>query len=151
MARDGLFFKSTGVLNDKCVPARALLFQGLWTAFLVLPRTRIIDAKTGAVTYGNLYSDLLNYVVFSVLIFYVLTIAGIFLLRKKRPDADRPYKAFGYPVVPLLYIVAAVAIMVVLILYKTETTWPGLLIVLLGVPVYWLWSRGARKQESPVR
>src|SRR6266849_2330134 len=124
MARDGLFFKSTGVLNDKCVPARALLFQGLWTAFLVLPRTRIIDAKTGAVTYGNLYSDLLNYVVFSVLIFYVLTIAGIFLLRKKWPDADRPYKAFGYPVVPLLYIVAAVAIMVVLILYKTETTWP---------------------------
>jgi APA family basic amino acid/polyamine antiporter len=72
-------------------------------------------------------------------------------LRKKWPDADRPYKAFGYPVVPLLYIVAAVAIMVVLILYKTETTWPGLLIVLLGVPVYWLWSRGARKQESPVR
>ncbi len=147
MARDGLFFKSTGVLNEKCVPARALLFQGLWTAFLVLPRTRIIDAKTGAVTYGNLYSDLLNYVVFSVLIFYVLTIAGIFLLRKKWPDADRPYKAFGYPVVPLLYIVAAVAIMVVLILYKTETTWPGLLIVLLGVPVYWLWSRGARKQQ----
>src|SRR2546422_292169 len=147
MARDGLFFKSTGVLNGKCVPARALLFQGLWTAFLVLPRTRIIDAKTGAVTYGNLYSDLLNYVVFSVLIFYVLTIAGIFLLRKKWPDADRPYKAFGYPVVPLLYIVAAVAIMVVLILYKTETTWPGLLIVLLGVPVYWLWSRGARKQQ----
>jgi len=76
-----------------------------------------------------------------------LTIAGIFLLRKKWPDADRPYKAFGYPVVPLLYIVAAVAIMVVLILYKTETTWPGLLIVLLGVPVYWLWSRGARKQQ----
>jgi len=147
MARDGLFFKSTGVLNEKCVPARALLFQGLWTAFLVLPRTRIIDAKTGAVTYGNLYSDLLNYVVFSVLIFYVLTIAGIFLLRKKWPDADRPYKAFGYPVVPLLYIIAAVAIMVVLILYKTETTWPGLLIVLLGVPVYWLWSRGARKQQ----
>jgi APA family basic amino acid/polyamine antiporter len=81
------------------------------------------------------------------LIFYALTIAGIFLLRKKWPDADRPYKAFGYPVVPLLYIVAAVAIMVVLILYKTETTWPGLLIVLLGVPVYWLWSRGARKQQ----
>ncbi len=147
MARDALFFKSTGVLNEKRVPGRALLFQGLWTAFLVLPRTRIIDAKTGTVTYGNLYSDLLDYVVFSVLIFYVLTIAGIFVLRKKRPDAERPYKAFGYPLVPLLYIVAAVAIMVVLILYKTETTWPGLLIVLLGVPVYWLWSRGARKQQ----
>jgi APA family basic amino acid/polyamine antiporter len=95
----------------------------------------------GAVTYGNLYSDLLNYVVFAVLLFYVLTIAGIIVLRKKRPDAERPYRAFGYPVVPLLYIVAASAIMVVLLLYQTQTTWPGLLIVLLGVPVYLVWSR----------
>lgn len=147
MARDGLFFKSTGVLNKRSVPGRALLFQGLWTAFLVLPRTRIIDGETGAVTYGNLYSDLLSYVVFSVLIFYVLTIAGIFVLRKKRPDAERPYKAFGYPVVPMLYIVAAVAIMAVLILYNTQTTWPGLVIVLLGVPVYFVWSRRRETQR----
>src|SRR4029077_6494514 len=95
-------------------------------------------------TYGNLYSDLLDYVVFSVLIFYALTIAGIFVLRKKRPDAERPYRAFGYPFVPLLYIVAASAIMFVLLLYKTQTTWPGLLIVLLGVPVYLVWSRRGR-------
>src|SRR3989449_9372749 len=148
MARDGLFFKSTGVLNDKCVPARALLFQGLWTAFLVLPRTRIIDAKTGAVTYGNLYSDLLDYVVFAVLIFYVLTIAGIFLLRRKQPNAERPYRAFGYPIVPALYIVAASAIMLVLLVYKTKTTWPGLLIVLAGVPIYFLWRGKLGSKQS---
>src|SRR4029077_8318396 len=99
-------------------------------------------------TYGNLYSDLLDYVVFSVLIFYVLTIAGIFVLRAKRPEAERPYRAFGYPFVPLLYIVAALAIMFVLLLYKTQTTWPGLVIVLLGVPVYWFWSRRTSASET---
>src|ERR1700682_1589393 len=145
MARDGLFFRSTGTLNKKGVPAAALVYQGIWIVVLILMRTRHVDAA-GAVTYGNLYGDLLDYVVFSVLIFYVLTIAGIFVLRFKKPEAERPYRAFGYPFVPLLYIVAAVAIMFVLLLYKTQTTWPGLLIVLLGVPVYWLWSRrlGAR-------
>ncbi len=83
--------------------------------------------------------------VFSVLIFYSLTIAGIFVLRAKRPVAERPYRAFGYPVVPLLYIVSALAIMFVLLLYKTQTAWPGLVIVLLGVPVYLLWSRSAKR------
>src|SRR5216684_4540666 len=140
MARDGLFFKSTGALNKKGVPGTALVYQGVWIAILILLRTRRVDAA-GAVTYGNLYSDLLNYVVFSVLIFYVLTIAGIFVLRAKRPNADRPYRAFGYPFIPLLYIVAALAIMFVLLLYKTQTAWPGLVIVVLGVPVYLLWSR----------
>jgi basic amino acid/polyamine antiporter, APA family len=140
MARDGLFFRSIGELNDRHVPSRALLFQGVWAALLVLARTRRVDAL-GTVTYGNLYSDLLDYVVFSVLIFYVLTIGGVFVLRRKRPGVERPYRAFGYPIVPALYIIIAVAIMVVLILYKTQTTWPGLLIVLLGVPVYLIWSR----------
>ncbi|HXM93577.1 MAG TPA: amino acid permease [Candidatus Dormibacteraeota bacterium] len=141
MAKDGLFFRATGVLNRRGVPGRALLYQGIWIIVLILLRTRRSDGS-----YGNLYSNLLDYVTFSVLIFYVLTIAGIFVLRAKRPDAERPYRAFGYPFVPLLYIVAAVAIMFVLLLYKTQTTWPGLLIVLLGVPVYLLWSRrlGAR-------
>jgi basic amino acid/polyamine antiporter, APA family len=141
MAHDGLFFHATGKLNRKGVPGTALVLQGAWIAVLILLRTRRADG-----TYGNLYSDLLDYVVFSVLIFYVLTIAGIFVLRAKRPDAERPYRAFGYPFVPLLYIVAALAIMFVLLLYKTQTTWPGLVIVLLGVPVYWLWSR-----RAPVR
>lgn len=136
MAKDGLFFRATGKLNARGVPGVALVYQGIWIAILLLLRTRKPDGS-----YGNLYSDLLDYVVFSVLIFYVLTIAGIFVLRKNRPDAERPYKAFGYPVVPVLYIVSAVAIMFVLLLYKTQTTWPGLVIVLLGVPVYLLWSR----------
>jgi APA family basic amino acid/polyamine antiporter len=140
MAKDGLFFRSTGTLNKKGVPGSALVYQGIWITILILLRTRHVDAA-GAVTYGNLYSDLLDYVVFSVLIFYVLTIAGIFVLRAKRPEAERPYRAFGYPFVPLLYIVAALAIMFVLLLYRTQTTWPGLVIVLLGVPVYLLWSR----------
>jgi APA family basic amino acid/polyamine antiporter len=136
MAHDGLFFRATGKLNRRGVPGTALVLQGLWITVLVLLRTRRPDG-----TYGNLYSDLLDYVVFSVLIFYVLTIAGIFILRFKRPEAERPYRAFGYPFVPLLYIVSALAIMFVLLLYRTQTAWPGLVIVLLGVPVYLLWSR----------
>src|ERR1700674_197397 len=142
MAKDGLFFRSTGSLNKKGVPGTALVYQGFWITILILLRTRHVDVA-GTVTYGNLYSDLLDYVVFSVLIFYVLTIAGIFVLRAKRPDCERPYRAFGYPIVPLLYIVSALAIMFVLLLYKTQTAWPGLVIVLLGVPVYLLWSRRA--------
>jgi APA family basic amino acid/polyamine antiporter len=147
MARDGLFFRSVGRLNARHVPALALVLQGVVTCLLVLPRTRLrgadgqplLDAATGLERYGNLYSDLLDYVVFAVLIFYVLTIAGLFVLRRTRPDAPRPYRAFGYPVVPALYIVAAATIMIVLALYKTQTTWPGLLIVLTGIPVYLLW------------
>jgi len=143
MSKDGLFFRATGKLNEKGVPGTALLYQGIWITVLILLRTRHVDSG-GGVTYGNLYSDLLDYVVFSVLIFYVLTIAGIFVLRAKRPGAERPYRAFGYPFLPLLYIVAALAIMFVLLLYKTQTTWPGLVIVLLGVPVYLVWSRRSR-------
>ena len=138
MAQDGLFFRAVGKLNKNSVPGAALLIQGLWVALLLLPRTRKVDAA-GAVTYGNVYSNLLDYVVFAVLLFYVLTVVGIFRLRAKRPDAERPYRAFGYPFLPLLYIAAAVVIMFALLLYKTETTWPGLVIVLLGLPVYLLW------------
>ncbi len=148
MARDGLFFRATGKLNERRVPAVGLVLQCLWTCLLVLPRTRLRD-PTGAPRldsgghelYGNLYSDLLDYVVFAVLIFYVLTIIGLFVLRRKQPDAERPYRAFGYPIVPVLYIAAASTIMLVLLFYKTDTTWPGLLIVALGVPVYFLWNR----------
>ncbi len=134
MARDGLFFRSAGQLNDAKVPAWGLVLQGVWAAALVLPRT--YDVATGA--YGNLYSNLLDYVISAALIFYILTIAGVFRLRSTRPDAERPYRAFGYPIVPALYIVGAATILVVLFIYKTSTTWPGLVIVLLGVPVYFL-------------
>jgi len=126
-----------------------LVLQCIWTCLLVLPRTRLRDPLTGAPRldigghelYGNLYSDLLDYVVFAVLIFYVLTIIGLFVLRRKQPNVERPYRAFGYPIVPALYIIAASIIMLVLLLYKTDTSWPGLLIVALGVPVYFLWNR----------
>lgn len=140
MAKDGLFFKSTGALNKRGVPGSALVYQGIWISILILLRTRRLDT-TGVVNYGNLYSDLLNYVVFAVLLFYVLTIVGIFVLRAKRPDAERPYRAFGYPFVPALYVLAAIAIMAVLLLYQTQTAGTGLVIVLIGLPVYWLWSR----------
>jgi APA family basic amino acid/polyamine antiporter len=139
MAKDGLFFRATGKLNNKGVPGSALIYQGIWVAILILMRTRQVDAS-GVVTYGNLYNDLLNYVVFAVLLFYALTIAGIFSLRTKKPDLERPYRAFGYPVIPGLYIVAAAAIMFALLLYQTKTAGAGLVIVLLGLPVY-LWLR----------
>jgi APA family basic amino acid/polyamine antiporter len=149
MARDGLFFRSTEALNRFHVPAVGLALQCVWSALLVLPRTRLRDEHglpkrdptTGAELYGNLYSSLLDYVIFAVLIFYVLTIAGIFVLRRKQPGAERPYKAFGYPIVPAAYIVAASFIAFVLFAYKTQTSWPGLVIVLAGVPVYFLWRR----------
>src|SRR5271154_2131657 len=136
MAKDGLFFKATGTLNDKGVPGTALVYQGIWISVLILLRTRTADGG-----YGNLYNDLLDYVVFAALLFYALTVAGIFVLRWKRPEMERPYRAFGYPVVPLLYIVTAAGIMSVLVLYKTQTAGAGIVIVLLGLPVYWLWSR----------
>jgi basic amino acid/polyamine antiporter, APA family len=126
MAQDRIFFRKTGTLNSKGVPAYGLVFQAIWASLLCLTGT---------------YSDLLDYVVFAVLIFYVLTILGLFLLRKKRPDAERPYRAFGYPVVPSIYILAAILIMLILLIYKPLYTWPGLLIVLAGIPAYYLWRR----------
>jgi APA family basic amino acid/polyamine antiporter len=150
MAKDGLFFKSTGTLNKKGVPGTALVYQGIWIVILILLRTQHVDAA-GAVTYGNLYSDLLDYVVFAALLFYVLTIIGIFVLRAKRPDAERPYRAFGYPFVPMLYVLAAVAIMLVLLLYQTQTAGTGLVIVLIGLPVYWLWAWWSRRSTPAAR
>ena len=97
--------------------------------------------------YGNLYGNLLDYVISAALIFYILTIFGIFLLRWKQPDAERPYKAFGYPIVPILYIAGAAVILVVLFIYQTATTWPGLLIVISGVPIYFLWK--IQRGKSP--
>ena len=138
MAKDGLFFKSSGELNKFHVPAWGLVIQGIWAAFYVLPRT-VRTAADGKISYGNLYGDLLTYVISAALIFYILTIIGIFVLRKKQPDAERPYKAFGYPVIPALYCIGAAVILVVLFIYQTTATWPGLLIVLTGVPVYFIW------------
>src|SRR5467141_3692521 len=140
MARDGLFFRRVGELNNNHVPAWGLVIQGIWAGVLVLPRTVRTDAAGTVTGYGNLYGNLLDYVISAALIFYILTIVGIFLLRWKRPDAERPYRAFGYPIVPALYVVGATVILVVLFMYQTATTWPGLMIVLTGVPVYFLWE-----------
>jgi APA family basic amino acid/polyamine antiporter len=137
MAEDRLFFRATGKLNRAGVPGAALLVQGIWAALLVLPRT--YDASTGK--YGSLYSNLLDYVVSAVLLFYILTIAGIFRLRRTRPEANRPYRAFGYPVLPALYIGGAFCILTVLLFYRTATTIPGIVIILSGVPVFFLLRR----------
>jgi basic amino acid/polyamine antiporter, APA family len=144
MARQRLFFSFAGKLNAAHVPASSLRLQGLWAAVLVLPRT--YDPTTQV--WGNLYSNLLEYVISAALIFYILTVAGVFRLRSKRPDALRPYRTIGYPLVPALYILVAGAILIVLFVYRPATTWPGLLIVLLGIPIYLLirWMGG--KQEE---
>jgi APA family basic amino acid/polyamine antiporter len=140
MARDKVFFARAGELNAAKVPAWGLIFQGIWAAILILPRT--YDVTTGQ--YGNLYGNLLDYVISAALLFYILTIAAVFRLRASRPDAPRPYRAFGYPVVPAIYIVGAATILVTLLIYRPATTWPGFLIVLLGVPVFALFRRNAR-------
>ncbi len=143
MAQDGLFFRRAGLLNKARVPGWALAIQCFWSAFLVLPRTH--DRVTGA--YGNLYSNLLDYVISAALLFYILTVAGLFRLRRTRPDANRPYRAWGYPWLPGLYIVGASVILVVLFIYRTTTTWPGLLIIASGVPIYLLLRRRAALAE----
>lgn len=150
MARDGLFFRSSGQLNEKHVPAWGLVIQGIWAALLVLPRTVTGIDASGHTTYGNLYGDLLTYVISAALIFYILTIAGIFRLRRTRPDAERPYRAFGYPIIPALYILGASVILLVLFIYQPAQTWPGLAIVATGVPVYFLWRKfGDAYVETP--
>jgi basic amino acid/polyamine antiporter, APA family len=127
MALDGLFFERARRVNPHHhTPTFALVIQGVWSAVLVL---------------SGRYGDLLDYVIFAVLLFYILTIAGIFVLRRKRPDLERPYRAFGYPVLPALYIVLAGTIEWLLLMYKPSYTWPGLIIVLLGVPVYFVWKK----------
>jgi basic amino acid/polyamine antiporter, APA family len=123
MAKDGLFFKQTGNLNKNSVPEYALWIQCLVACVLCL---------------SGKYGDLLDMVSFVVVLFYVLTIAGIFILRKKRPNAERPYKAFGYPVLPAIYILMGVSFCLLLIKYKPQYTWPGLIIVLIGIPLYFV-------------
>lgn len=134
MAKDGLFFPAAQRLNRAGVPGWALVIQGIWSALLVLPRT--FDPATGQ--YGNLYSNLLEYVMSAALLFYILTIAGVFRLRRARPNAERPYRTWGYPFVPGGYLLGAAAILLVLLLYRPTTTWPGFIIVGIGVPVYFV-------------
>jgi basic amino acid/polyamine antiporter, APA family len=136
MAQDGLFFRPVRELNKNHVPAWGLIIQGIWAGFLVLPRVVKADG-----TYGNLYSNLLDWVISAALIFYILTIVGVFVLRWRQPNAERPYRAWGYPIVPALYIIGASVILIVLFVYQPKTTLPGLGIVLTGVPIYFLWRK----------
>jgi len=146
MARDGVFFRGAGHLNLHGVPSKGLILQAIWTSLLILPRT--YDPATR--TYGNLYSNLLDYVIFAVLLFYALTVVGLFVLRKRRPRAERPYRAVGYPLIPALYVVFALFIAVDLLLAeKTRgNTIPGLLIVLTGIPAYFLWRKVEPANET---
>jgi APA family basic amino acid/polyamine antiporter len=143
MAQDGLFFRRAGILNRARVPGWALGLQCLWSLLLVLPRT--YDAASGK--YGNLYSNLLDYVISAALLFYILTVAGLFRLRRQKPDAPRPYRCWGYPWLPALYIAGAAIVLAVLFLYRTATTWPGLIIILSGIPVYLLLKRNAPERK----
>ncbi|HSU51891.1 MAG TPA: amino acid permease, partial [Segetibacter sp.] len=129
MAKDGLFFRKTGVLNKNAVPEPALWLQCLVASILCL---------------SGKYGDLLDMISFVVVLFYILTIAGIFILRKKMPDAERPYRAIGYPLLPAVYIMMAAAFCIALIIYKPEYTWPGFIIVLIGIPIYFLSLRPAK-------
>jgi basic amino acid/polyamine antiporter, APA family len=134
MSRDGLFFKSVGRLDPRFkTPVAGLTIQAVWATFLCL---------------SGSYGQLLDYIIFAVLLFYILTIAGLFVLRFKRPNAVRPYKAFGYPVLPALYIMMASWICIVLLRYKPQYTWPGLVLVLLGIPVYLFWSRQSARSTN---
>jgi APA family basic amino acid/polyamine antiporter len=135
MSQDGLFFKAVGKLHPRYkTPAAGLLIQAAWATLLCL---------------SGSYSQLLDYIMFAVLVFYILTIAGLFVLRFKRPDAPRPYKALGYPLLPALYIVLATWICIVLLRYKPQYTWPGLVLVLLGIPVYLFWSWRLKNSTEP--
>jgi APA family basic amino acid/polyamine antiporter len=134
MAKDGLFFRGAGKLHPKYkTPAVSLMVQMIWICVLCI---------------SGSYGQLLDYVVFAVLVFYILTIVGLFVLRRTQPNADRPYRALGYPVLPAIYILIAVFIDIVLLRYKPQFTWPGLIIVLLGIPVYFAWSRHSREAAA---
>jgi APA family basic amino acid/polyamine antiporter len=129
MAKDGLFFKNVAKLHPTYkTPAVSLMVQMVWTCLLCI---------------SGSYGQLLDYVVFAILVFYILTIIGLFVLRRTRPNAERPYRAFGYPVLPAIYVAMALFIDIVLLRYKPQFTWPGLIIVLLGIPVYFAWSKRA--------
>ncbi|MGZ5003230.1 MAG: APC family permease [Chthoniobacterales bacterium] len=141
MARDGLFFKSAARLNSCKAPAMALLAQGLWTSFLTLPRTITHDPATGAVSYGNVYTQLLEYIVSADLVFYILMVGAVIVLRRKIPAAPRPYRTWGYPIVPLIYISIAAFLIIDLIYLAPSTSGIGFLLVLTGVPVYLAWRK----------
>src|SRR6267154_1629150 len=143
MARDRLFFQKIATTNRFRVPAAALVAQGIWTALLTLPRTVTIDATTHEIAYGNVYNQLLEYIVSADLLFYVLMVVAVMILRRKRPDAERPYRTWGYPIVPIISVLLAGLLIVDLGFLAPATSGIGILIVLTGVPAYFFWRKFA--------
>ncbi len=141
MARDGLFFKRVDQVNAHHVPAVALIAQGLWASVLVLPRTVTVNQQTGTYTYGNVYTQLLEYIVSADLIFYVLMVGAVIVMRRKAPDIERPYRTIGYPIVPLIYIVLAGLFIVDLAILAPSTSGIGYLLVFTGIPIYFIWRK----------
>jgi basic amino acid/polyamine antiporter, APA family len=155
MAQDNLFFRRVGLLNRRSVPAVALILQGIWAALLTLPRTvtTTIDPQSGAakVTYGNVYTQLLEYIISADLIFYALMVGAVIVMRRKAPQIERPYRTWGYPVVPLVYIGLAVLIVLDLAYLAPSTSGIGYLLVLTGIPVDFVWHRRAAAREERPR
>ena len=151
MARDRLFFKKVGTTNRYHVPAAALIAQGFWTALLTLPRTVANNPMTHKLGYGNVYTQLLEYIVSADLIFYVLLVAAVIILRRKAPAAERPYRMWGYPGVPIVSMLLAVLLIADLAYVAPATSGIGILIVLSGVPIYFLWRKRAALSASAAR
>ncbi|HSB27838.1 MAG TPA: APC family permease, partial [Pyrinomonadaceae bacterium] len=141
MARDGLFFKRVASVNSHHVPAVALITQGIWAALLVLPRTVTINQQTGANSFGNVYTQLLEYIVSADLIFYALMVGAVIVMRRKAPEIERPYRTLGYPIVPLIYVVLAGLFILDLAYLAPSTSGIGYLLVFTGIPVYFVWRR----------
>src|SRR6266404_3183873 len=148
MARDGLFFKRVASVNSRHVPAVALVTQGLWAALLTLPRTFTVDPRNGTATYANVYTQLLEYIVSADLVFYALMVGAVIVMRRKAPEIERPYHTFGYPLVPLIYIVLAGLFIIDLAYLAPSTSGIGYLLVFTGIPIYLIWRRRTPKVES---
>jgi APA family basic amino acid/polyamine antiporter len=148
MASDGLFFQKVATTNRYHVPAAALVAQGIWTAFLTLPRMVTINATTRQITYGNVYTQLLEYIISADLLFYLLMIVAVMILRRKKPAAERPYRTGGYPVVPLLSILLAGLLIIDLAFLAPKTSGIGIAIVLAGVPIYFAWRSKSKARVS---
>jgi APA family basic amino acid/polyamine antiporter len=144
MARDGLFFKRVGTVNARHVPVTALVAQDIWASLLTLPRTVKAGAKHGGIEYGNVYGQLLDYVVSADLVFYGLMVGAVIVMRRKAAEIERPYRTFGYPMVPIVYILIALALVLDLAYLTPMTSGIGYLLVLTGIPVYFLWRRQAK-------
>src|SRR5262249_779354 len=151
MARAHLFFKKVGTTNRFHVPAAALVAQGIWTVLLTLPRTVTYNPSTNQASYGNVYNQLLEYIVSADLLFYILMVVAVVILRRTKPEADRPYRTWGYPLVPIISVLVAGLLTVNLGFLAPATSGIGILIVLTGAPAYFFWRRFALVEKNPAR